>query len=318
MGLVSSISRTINHGLVEIDHTIKKIITEPSATKKVLQIADKIFAAYDLAYHKRIKDRKITEVIKGSISLIGFYSSYKNFMFWIHPFSKETLDSEALRKSLCDSLCHFAKKGTDRYKERKRIAENIFSEVVEGKAYYSKNELRDAIEKSLEEHKISKNFANSIIIQQKKRPLPQVFAKLCLTITDLADNLLTLKKWQVLDLSRLAASIGSQSKVFAFVLKIGANVTLGIIASAGLAVLVGAAAYQVIQQTVKYTKAKEEEKEGIYKQLCQALLDFVSNGADLICTLSPLFFAINPPIFIALAIFAKGTGLIAILIRSKG
>ena len=320
MRIGDTISSTINQGVTGATHTVHRIATNPSAVKKVLQIAIKIFAAVDLYYQQVNTKRGLTDAMKGTTDFIDFYGSFKNIMFWINPFSKETLDKEALLESLTVSLSA-SHRNAKQIKKQENVAKAVYTDVMAAQVYHSKGEVREAIIISLiNKHHYSTQSAHQIaefiIIKQKSRPITQLLSTACFTVTDLTGNLLTLKKWGILDLSHVAAQVGSKSRVFLFVFNLGVDTALGTVAAAGLILCVGDASYRLIINAMKhYQAANPTEKAEAYKQLRNAILDLLSSSADLAATAAPLLFALNPPAIIALAIIAKGTGLICILVR---
>lgn len=319
MRFVDTVSGGVNYQVTTVDHVVKKITGRPSAVKKVLQLARKIFEAIDLSTSGQIHRRDITEAMKGTTDLIDFLGSYHNVMYWVNLFSKDSLDKETLEKSIHSSLCASHRNKKD-LKEQNKIANEVFYEVMAQESYHSRGEVLVAIQMSLERHGYSadkaQQIAERVIIQQQPRSIVQMVFMACFTVADLGGNIMTLKKWHVLDLAPLAASIGSQSRVFMFVVKLGVDTTLGTIASAGLVLVVGEATYRSIQLAIKHYYAVETtEKEQAYQQLRLALLDLLAGTTDLVATAAPLLFALNPPVVVALAIVAKGTGIVCILIR---
>lgn len=319
MGKIGPVVSSVNYATTATSQTISKVATNPSAVKKVFQVATKVFAAIDLYYIGKPQDRKVTDAMKGSIELIEFYGSFKDIMFWINPFSKETLDKDKLLESLKVTMSAPIPPGKTR-NTREQLAQKIFTEVMKGEAFYSKDDVREALIAELEKngvlHPDAEAIADRTIIKQKARPITLLFSMACFTSLDLAGNILTLKKWGLIDLSRIAAQIGSQSRVFAFVIDLGVDTVFGTVASAALIVTFSEASYRAVVQAIKiYQSADPNQKQAAYKELRTALLDMVSSGADLTLAVAPLLFTINPPVLIGLAIFAKGTGLICILLR---
>jgi hypothetical protein len=320
MRLVDSISRTVNYGMTSVDHAVKKIAGTPSAVKKVLQIAGKTFAAFDLYTTGETRKRDITQVMKGTTDLIEFYGSYKNLMYWVNLFSKESIDQQVLQESIDSSLSASHLDQTSE-KMQKKLARDIFDEVMAKEAYHSKGEVIDAIKASLISHgynqKKAKQVAARVIVKQKVDSPVKLFYMACFTVADLGGNILTLKKWNILDLSKLAATIGSQSRVFMFVINLGADTVLGVIGSAGIAVALGEASYKAMIHASKLysTATTMKEKDEAYKELRNAFIDIAGGVTDLVATAAPLFFALNPPTLIALALVSKGTGLVCFLIK---
>lgn len=319
MKLIDSISSNFNYTATTLDGCVVKIMTNPSAFKKALQFSTRVYAACDLLLATQLAPSPLANVMKGTVEIIDFYSTYKNMKFWLNLFSKESLDEKALKKSIESSLCASHKQNND-ILDQKRIAQFVFNEVMSKQAYYSKGGVYEALEASLKNQGYSPNkakqIADRVIVQQKSRSAAQLIYMACFTVTDLTGNLMTLKKWGIADLSHLAASMGSQSRVFMFIVETGVDTVLGTVAAAGLVLVVGEATYKSIQAGIKhYHAATPEDKEKAYKELRNALLDLLAGSVDLVATAVPLMVTLNPPVVIGLAIVAKGTGLICILVR---
>jgi hypothetical protein len=318
---IDSTTKFINYATkLQAEVVNHKIATNLSAIKKLLQVAIKGFAANDLYHHNALLDRPITQSMKQAVDWIGFYGTYKNLMFWINPPSNQTLDKEALIQSIA-SNSFLVTVDAGELDARKTWAEGIVKSAMQASDFNSKGEVREAIIRSLEtvggyNSAQAQMLAGYAKIQQKSRPLTLLFSTACFTVLDLTDNILVLKKWGLLDLSGIAAKIGSQSKIFYFVLNIGAEKFFGVVSSAALIVLVGDASYRAIINGLKHMQeADPKEKEEAYKKFREALIQLISGGADLINSAAPLLFTLNPPVVVALAIFAKGSGLICILIK---
>ncbi len=323
MQLVDSVSSSVNRGATTIVEAVNKIATNPSAGKKVLQISVKVFAAVDLYYGRGTQRRPITDAMKGTINLIEGYGSFKNMTFWVYLFSKSTIDEKALARSLKTSLtadCQNQKQ----LGNQEKLAQQVYQQVMSDKAvYHSKGEVRRAIKATLETKKYTSEqaqlIADQVIVRQKSRPVIQLLTSACFTISDLGGNLLTLKEWGIWDLSQLSAvanRLGAQSPVFAVVVKVGAETSLRLFATAGLSFSFGHAAYRAITNASKwYQAAAAEDKNKARKELRNAMLDLFSSGTDLAATVTPLLFVVSPQTMIILAITAKTTGLICILIR---
>lgn len=316
MKLIDSVSSRLNHGMTSMDHTIKKIANNPSASKKVMQLVSKFFAAYDLYSIGTIQTRPICDAMKGSTRLIDFYGSYKNLMSWVNVFSKDSLDTEALQKSIETSLCAaYPKDGV-----QKKLAQAVFTEVMSREVYYSKGEVLDAFRNSLIKNNYSQTkasqLAKCVIVKQKARPLVQLLSLTFFTIADLGDNLDSLKKWKILDLTHIAASIGSQSRIGVFIVNLGMDKILSVFTGVALTLSVGESTYQAISQGLKYYRTPNSaEKEAAYKAFRNAMLGVLSGGTDLVSTVAPMLATLNPATIVAMAIVSKGTGLICILIR---
>lgn len=319
MKLMSLVSRPINYGMTAADQTIKKIVTNPSAVRKVLKISTKLYAAFDLYTVGYTQKREITRVMNDTLDLMAFYSTYKNMMFWVNLFSKESLDMDTLNNSIRSSLCASHRNAKD-IAEQKNIADNVFKAVKDQQSYHSKYDVQQIMKASLEQQGYSplkaQEMAERVIVQQKSRPLVELLFMACDGIVDLTESIITLKKWSVLNLSQIAASMGNQSPVFKFVIKVGEDSVLGIIASVGLTLVVGNDFYKAIKQGLKYSHTSNSgDKELVYKELRNDLLDLLSNGTDLVAVATPMLISLNPATLIAMSLISKGTGLVCILIR---
>lgn len=320
MRLVDSISCSVNHGMTGIDHAVKKIAASPSTAKDVLQLAVKAFAAFDLYHIGEIRDREMTHVMQGTTDFIEFYGSYKNLMYWVNLFSKESIDQKVLQESINSSLSAL-RPIKRKNSTQKKLAKQIFIEVIAKEAYHSKNEVIEAVKASLIKHGYTSSEAEQVvehvIIQQKSDSLVKVFYMACFTLADLGSNILTLKNWNILDFSHLATVIGSQSRVSMFVIDLGMDTVLGVIASAGLVLAIGEASYRAIVNTQKIyaTTISSKTTNKAHEELQDALIDLTSGVVDLAATAAPLFFTLNPPTLIALALVSKGTGVMFFLIR---
>ena len=349
MGAVTGVTDIVNYSLVKIDHSVKKIAQDLGAVRKVLQFATSLFAAIDLAKTGEIQKHEITQVMKGAGDLIKLYGCYKNLMYWIRPFSKETLDQEALKQSIelifVDSLNFSesqevqgnqksnakAKVGTQNKKTGKPIkkmekanekAEELFKEIMK-ETFYSKGKVLKIIQDKLQTKKYGSynkekaiEVSRLITIKQKERSPIELFYKACLTVADVGDNLLTLQKWKMLDVSALAASIGGQSRVFVFLKEVGVSKILGPIAIAGLVVSYGNTTVKIfILAKTYYSLSPGEDKKLIQKKLSAELISFISTTTDFAATIVPFVFIVNPPTVVALALISKGVGLVCFLAK---
>lgn len=316
MKIDNFISHIVNRGITSIDHNVKKIANNPSAVQKVLQLASKIFAAFDLYYIGQVQKRGITDTMKGTSQIIEFYSSYKDFTFWVNLFSKESLDKKTLKASINSSLCATLKKNDSGCK---KIADKIFNKVMNKESYHSKGEVLEAIKKSLIEEGYSfkkvNQIANRVIIQQKVRPIILLLMMVCFTAADLGSNILTLKSWNMLDLSSIGAAIGSQSRVGMFVTNLNGDIVLKFI-SAGLVLAVIDSTSQAITQRIKYHNTTDQgEMEAAREAMNSALISLLVGGSGMVSIAAPMLFNLDARSAVALSIISKGIGLICVLVR---
>jgi hypothetical protein len=317
MNVVDSLSSSVNHGTTKIAQKVHQTARDPSAGKKFLQIVINIFKARDLYTGEGIQKRPMIEAMKGTTDLIEFYGTFKNIMFWINPFSKESLDGKVLQSSIEKEL--FTPSSHPMSEEQKGVVQSIYEDVMEHPEYYSKGEVRKVIVASLVSHNCAtaeqaQSIANRIIVKQKSRSVIQLLSTACFTMADLGSNIMTLKEWNILNLSHataVAAQIGTQSPVFLFVFNLGVKTAVGTMASAGLFLNTGKASYLTIVSGIKSYRGEANAQQ----EFRNALLDLFSSGTDLAATAVPLIFSLNPLTVVGFALVAKTTGLICILAR---
>lgn len=324
MGLVDSISRPINYGITAVDHTVKKIVTNPSAVKKVLQTIGLIFTGVELYRGVEPQKRDITDATKGAIEILGVYTLYRYFIYWINPFSKENLDQKTLQKTIKIAMNRFHESADSprlailNKKKQENVA-LLFSKVMEKNALYFKGDVIAVLKEELKGIGYTPSEAGKIVervtVQKKSRPIVQTIYMIFFTFVDSLTPLKTVMKWSRVDLSRIAASIGS-TRIGAFALKLTAGPVLGAIASAALLLTVGESTYKLIIHALARSKATNKGKRvQAAQEMRSALLSLFTGVTDLALAALPLLFALNPPVILALSLIAKGTGLIVILVK---
>ncbi|WP_068467019.1 hypothetical protein [Candidatus Protochlamydia phocaeensis] len=324
MGLISSINSMVDQSTNVAFQIASKTISNPSAGKKALQLASKGIALLDYAYNKT-HCPELVRSMKGGIELIEFYGLFKTVVYWINPLTKANIDEKRLRASLNAALkTHLSTVTEDR---RQTIATNVFNDVLKGSEnYLNESDVRKAFQKSLRNHWCTagqaEQIANQLKVTQKPRPTLQVLSAVCFTITDTAGAIMTLKKWGVISESmlaeagKIAAQIGGQTRVFAFVAQFGVEQVLGVVVCAGQVFSLGDAAYRLVQAQLDINRGGTEDalkKARLVRT--RAIWDLVTTGLDLTATAVPLLVVVNPPVVIGLSLVAKGTGLVAIFLK---
>lgn len=323
---MDSINYYINYSSTNTMQTVTKVATNPSATKKLLQITSKVIAALDL-YEGRSHCPELLKSAGGTIETIGFYGTAKNIIFWINPFSKDSMDQTALQQSLKNAVSlHRTPKADQPTNEE--FTKEIFAELMKQRNFLNRCEvitsLKDVLQNQDCDETSINNIANHVTVQQKSRPISLIVSSICFTTTDLVENILTLKKWGIIDLAGIGAQMGNipvfasimDSRAASFLADLGVGKTMGIIATVGLTASLGGASYRFVIFIIQYYNADEEKvKDEIYKEIRSAGLDLLSSGTDLAATALPLIFAINLPVMIGMTLVAKTTGLVIILIR---
>lgn len=280
---------------------------------RIFDVAYKILEIIDLGFgvHKRPRAVLETRTVR---EIYDFYGTYRDFKFFFEPFSKEKIDQKRLRKSIDQSLRQHLK-----LLDIDLLVEHVFNQVMQKGTYRNKREVITEIKASLnpylDEITVEK-IAKRIIIRRKRKPALQSISNICFTIADLGGNLKSIFTWSKLDLSKFAATIGRQSPILKFVVNLGVGIVLGVAASVGYAASMGDASYRI------YTHLKDlknsldpDERKKIKKELALTFLDLFNASANFVATLTPLLFTLNPPVVTALALVAKGIGLIHVCIR---
>ncbi len=323
--------RTLDRYINYIKQNVEKIFTDPSISKKTLQFSGKLMTAYDL-YTGKEHALILRNHMKGTVNILEFYGSFKNVVFWMNPFSKKSMDQELLAKTLeIALLAHPYFQDQEGKELGQKVAKAVVIEVMDQKDFVDQQEVRDIIIESLQQYRFDEvdaaRIAAAVKIQNQSRSPIELLSMVCFTIGDLADNILTLQKWGMVELSSLAAEMGQRSPILTIVIKVGAERVIGILAVSGLTLLfsdatfrAGKAFYYVIVNrpkgiNVPPDKDQEENRSKAVQELKGALFDMAKIGIDLGATAVPLFFTLNPAVALGLGIFSKGTGLICALAR---
>ncbi|CUI17571.1 hypothetical protein PNK_1967 [Candidatus Protochlamydia naegleriophila] len=318
VGILNTVRSTINYSLDASFQTASRIVSTPGSAKKVLDFADKIIAGCNY-YSGTSYCPELVRSMKGTTDLINLFNTAKNGMFWLNPFTKDSIDQAHFQKTLIQSLPQDVKLA------QPELANRLVNEVFKGpQAYYCQADVFDALKQSLVGHGMSDEEAGYIVgrveITQKSRPILQLLSTSCFTLVGVVGNIRTLQKWGLLDGAKMAemgqqaASIGSQSKVFTTVMHFGVDQVLGVIATIGTSV-------SLVDAIIKSVKAKQTLDDAESREQCEkaqaamtkALWDLGTTGLDLMALAVPLFFAVSPPVAITLGIVSKGTGLFKII-----
>lgn len=314
-----------------VKQNVEKIFTDPSISKKALQLSGKLLSAYGL-YTGTEYAPILRNHMKGSVDIIEFYGSFKNVMFWFNPLSKKSMDQKLLAKTLETALlAQDILQDQDGTKIGQEIAKAVVIEVMEQKDYADQQEVRDVVIDSLQQYNFNEveaaRIAAAVRIQNESRSPVVLLSMVCFTIADLAGNILTLQKWGIIELSSLAAEMGQRAPILTILVKVGADRVIGILAAGGLTLLFGEATfragkafyYVIVTKpnaiNLPPDKDKAENRAKAVQELKGALFDMAKIGIELGATAAPLFFTLNPAVALGLGIFSKGTGLICALAR---
>ncbi len=313
--------RSINYTTTLISQTVNRVIYDHLAVKKALQVSSKIMEIYDWYKSKDYYEISIKN-LEGTIDLINFYITFRNIIYWIHPFSKESFDQQVFLGSIKNLLDNLNLNINIDEKNKINQVDQIFNEVIRQEAYYSKGEVRHTLKNSLIIHgftpQVAEEIVKQVIIKQKKEPLIKSLIMVCYTLKDLGNNLITLKKWELFDLAKDVGCIGRKSRLITFLIHLGFNKVLGTIDCVGLILVLGEAGHRFVTAYCnRYEADRREEKERNVKQLKTAFYEILTSSVDLIYTAVPLLVPLRNPTIIFLAIFAKGTGLVCLLLKNN-
>lgn len=163
------------------------------------------------------------------------------------------------------------------------------------------------------------SLVQAVTIKQKSHSTALFIALGCFTVSDLGDNILTLQKWGVIDLSRFssswgacAAHIGTKVPIFAFVGRVTLGTALSVTSSVALTLIIGINGYQGAQALLKYLDqgSTEEEVKNAKKKMWSTSVCIVDASVSLAVTVAPLCFTFNPFLgIVVLPVASKVTGL---------
>lgn len=307
MGAIDKVSTTVNYPLLQVEKGLKSASKPYNAAKKFFQTCMKT------AELLKQGNSPIVHAMGGAVQIISFFSSTKDIMYWINPFSKEKIDQGALRKVIHKSLMDQNEFDVD------EKVNKIMKRVMEQKQYHSKKQVMNVIKTYMRDElvindKIVKKIAQGITVKKVSRPFVQKLANVFYTLGDVAESLLVLEKWNVLNVSKCAASIGRRFPVLKFIATASAKQVLGVLFSAGFALTIGYSSYKLIKNAYQLKKCTNDQERAVLKNERRNLvLDLVGASFDLAATLPALLTVVSPPIGLALGIVAKGIGFICVL-----
>lgn len=316
--ILNAVRSTMNYSVDASFQTANRIVSSPGSAKKALEFADKIIAGCNY-YSGTSYCPELVRSMKGTTELINVFNTVKNGMFWLNPFTKDSIDQAHFQKTLIQSLQDNGRL------EQPELAKQLVGEVFKGpQVYYSQADVFDALRSSLITHGMSdedaERVADHVEVTQKSRSISQLLSTSCFTLVGVVGNIRTFQKWGLLDGAKIAemgqqaVSIGSQSKVLVMVMGFGIDKALGTIATIGTTI-------NLVETLMKTIQAKEvvdgaedrEQHEKAQAALTKTLWDLGTMGLDLTALAVPLFFAVSPPVAITLGIVSKGTGLFKII-----
>jgi hypothetical protein len=301
----------------------KKVMTNPGSIKKACQLTYKSIALYNLV-KETIVCVGLVKGLKGVVDVIDFYGTYKNIVFWINPFSKQSIDRESLKRTLTNSMLE--NNSSKSAQETSDFVDAVVKRVFEKPSYRNANEVRTELTLALIQSGIDAAAATNIAsrenvsIKQQSRPVTSLIIGFCFTVGDLMDNIVTLKKYGILDYTiltgKIAASVGNNSRVFTFFYELGAGTIIGTLNSIGLLFVVGSVTYKLIVTIRVYMdEGDQERKAELWKEIKATGGKLLVTTIDFAVCVAPLVFSINPGALIAMAIVSKGVGLIYAFVK---
>ena len=308
MNRVETFYSTLNHGLYSFSQKIQHIATHPSTVKKILQIGIKLFAAIDCYHGMPTQSRGVTEAMKNNVDLIDFYVSFKNILFWIEPFSNQSLD----RQQLIDSLgVAFGENVSSQ--STIETATEIVNQSLAQRDHYGPQEVRKSIQEVLQQKNIpqAEQILEKLVISKKRCSFLQALQMVCLTIGSLGTNAKALHNWGVIGVPKQIAQAG----IVVLEAKARFANMLGVVGSVGLGsnlIRVSYRAFQIGSQSTKGDSFLAKVRADVEYQA--ALMTVLDVTLDFTVTTLPLFFAFSPPTLVTMGLIVKGIGLTRVLI----
>ncbi|MBA3722322.1 MAG: hypothetical protein H0W88_07965 [Parachlamydiaceae bacterium] len=325
MKLISTIKTYTSYGFTSTFQTANKIATDPGSFKKLGGIITEVIKAMDYktgASHLP----NLVQNLKGSSELIELWDGAKNVKYWAKPFETIGIDKEKLSLSLDSAIKTLPQKSIRTGKTAEELTKAAFDN---SKNVKTQEEFFNSLERSLVESGYSYSQAGKIIenvqIVMKPRPIMEILIKISVTVGNLGANLNILDKWKVIDLAKMAGSVGTKAPVLKYVIAISLGNAIS--AAYGCAQVLGTldSSYKIITSQREIFNAKKgESTDGAVKTRNRALWELANAGTDLAITVVntcvllnySYFVALNPPVFIAMAICSKSIGLAKNLIYS--
>lgn len=245
-----------------------------------------------------------------------------------HSFSKETVDQDKLKMSIQD-IVHkrLYRPGLAKEALGDSVIENtnmLFDKVMnESRSSFASMKQLNEIVRNVIKHNFDATLEvkeSDIVVCKKERPKLEILSYACYALSTTGYLLVSVHKWNIVNLAKIAQSMGQASPIFMFVVNAGADTLIGIVTSAGIILALAKSTHRIVIHAKEYLESGENEakRQKTWEELKDDFVDIAVSTAGLLYTLAPLVFVVNPPLVIGLALLAKGTGLYATLRKSGG
>jgi hypothetical protein len=316
--------KTRNTLLCTTNQGLSSVKDNSTLNKRVLDFFVKSVEAYDLLIGQTHEWGGIVQDIKSAIVL--FELCAKNLIFWINPFSKETIDQDLLVQSLKISLgtSTFFKVGHDYTK----VAQSMVDQLMEQKSYSSRGEVLTSLKEIVEGYHYKPeqvdNIMQGVVVQQRARSKRVILMMTCFTLVCVGGGWTTLKQRGVFDSPSFSTLLGVASRIgnhvpllqkcMEMTMNCAVDQVLRTFATIGLTLALVEAKCLVCNTYKRNQKAQsEEEKEQTKKEFKTACYDAANTAVDLVCVAVPLLVEIGPKTADFLGVLSKGTGPLSLL-----
>jgi hypothetical protein len=304
------------------------MIANPTLNKRILQLFVRSVAAYDLSTGQAHEMGGVVRGMKSAIVLLEFYATYRNFIFWIHPFSKETIDRDKLVQTLMASLTTHTTSNVGL--DYGKVAQKVVDQLMKEQCYSSRGEVLTALRGILGgyqyEPKQIDNIMRDVVVQQKARSKRLLLMMACFTLADLGGNWATLRQRGAFDAHafstflKFASLLGNRvpilQKFMVMAMNRAIGQVIGTLASIGLSLALVEASYRLVDTYTKSQLAQSEQEGGKTQQEFKtACYDVLSTAIDLFCVAIPLLWKVSPGTGAFLGVVSKGTGSICLLLK---
>jgi hypothetical protein len=304
MQLLNVVQSNFNYGVQQTTDLANKLVKDPSAVKKILQLTDKIFEGIEYYYSTTLLYPKFRETTKGTISLIDLFGNINNIVFWINPFTKEKIDRVVFEQTLSTALTDLPST-VNPTQQSKEIVSNLLGRSED---YYSVQDVLEVLKESLIASGKSEREAAQIVsqvkIQQKSRAVLQTFAMIFYTSASLIGTLISFKNWNVIELGKESAKVGEGSLLGSFVRRDDLGDVARRLANIGL----GITFIQSLMELYASSESKDTKK---------ALWSVGASGLELLVTGLSTVISVSKPVLITLSIISKGFGIVKIIHAAK-
>jgi len=296
----------------------------PDAVKKVFNILEKSIDLWSLnGGHQSHKE--VSRSLSGTIGFIGFYSTFKNIIFWVDPFNNQSLDKKTLAITLKKELNKQNLMNDLPDADQDEIVQKVMTRVLRSKEHYSqkdvKKSLHDVLLKRVKKHaNLDADYSseieqvvNNVIIKKRSCRSVDYLTATFFTVSDFGTNLITLNKWNVINYANFANKVGQQSKIFSAVVSVGITNIVGGFAAVGLTLTISVGIYDSIKAYQKWKNDSLDPAECLQgrKDLIKNIIKVAISALELTGIVGAVALpGVGTVPFLAIAITAKSIGLV--------